>query len=552
VAFYAYAGDTRYYDGLFLIATNGGVADFGVNSPPADGRWTVNAGPATITPINSAQVGPAPVPVPQLKGRWTPATVYAAGDITVNPSGDLVTAIAAHTSGANYTPANWATSGTFTSINTAASVAANTARIVGKLRRNVQSVSVLNVSDSTGVNTPRWPYQTCLQLAALFPAYTILFKQWNDSTLAYDTTVTISTGTGTGNAGGPFVLTWFNAAVSGTATQYLTGSKWAASIVATNPDLVFVNHGLNQGDPTSPDAQRGPLAILVGYMSLTEELASTFPLAGIVLVAENPTTVTGRTTWQGIIAGVQADLCALRGYGLIDVHQAFLDYAKANSVTVDSLLADQIHPTDIISLSLITPLFVAAFKGTSGTVARAQSEPPLQVKATNYLGVNFDFNNFAPPAAPVGWQVSATATASLDTTNFETQGGAVKLTNNGAGQSELDYIFGSNGAPAFSTVKGYMAGQLVIGAIRVYVPAANTSTSSLVIQDQRGTSVYCRSDFGGGSAGGRFRWVFAVYRLVDPTTFFAFQIIPRLTGSATDSITVDRAYLLAGTMPNCG
>lgn len=38
---------------------------------------------------------------------WAPNTVYAAGQAVVNPSGDLVTAKTAHTSGATYTPANW-------------------------------------------------------------------------------------------------------------------------------------------------------------------------------------------------------------------------------------------------------------------------------------------------------------------------------------------------------------------------------------------------------------------------------------------------------------
>jgi hypothetical protein len=38
---------------------------------------------------------------------WAPFTVYALGQAVVNPSGDLVTAATAHTSGASYTPANW-------------------------------------------------------------------------------------------------------------------------------------------------------------------------------------------------------------------------------------------------------------------------------------------------------------------------------------------------------------------------------------------------------------------------------------------------------------
>lgn len=39
--------------------------------------------------------------------KWKTATVYAAGDAVVAPSGDTVTAISAHTSGTSYNPANW-------------------------------------------------------------------------------------------------------------------------------------------------------------------------------------------------------------------------------------------------------------------------------------------------------------------------------------------------------------------------------------------------------------------------------------------------------------
>jgi hypothetical protein len=50
---------------------------------------------------------------------WAPFTVYAAGQAVVNPSGDVVTAIAAHTSGASYTATNWTLSSTFVQANEA-------------------------------------------------------------------------------------------------------------------------------------------------------------------------------------------------------------------------------------------------------------------------------------------------------------------------------------------------------------------------------------------------------------------------------------------------
>jgi hypothetical protein len=57
------------------------------------------------------------VPVAQIPGAaellWQPLTSYAAGAQVVSPNNDVVSALAAHTSGATYTPANWALSTTY-------------------------------------------------------------------------------------------------------------------------------------------------------------------------------------------------------------------------------------------------------------------------------------------------------------------------------------------------------------------------------------------------------------------------------------------------------
>ena len=45
--------------------------------------------------------------------RWAPATAYTLGQQVVSPNNDVVSAIAAHTSGSTFTPANWALSSTY-------------------------------------------------------------------------------------------------------------------------------------------------------------------------------------------------------------------------------------------------------------------------------------------------------------------------------------------------------------------------------------------------------------------------------------------------------
>lgn len=48
MAFYLYSGPTGMdYPALNLTAVTGRIYDFGANTPPADGRWASNAGPAT-------------------------------------------------------------------------------------------------------------------------------------------------------------------------------------------------------------------------------------------------------------------------------------------------------------------------------------------------------------------------------------------------------------------------------------------------------------------------------------------------------------------------
>jgi lysophospholipase L1-like esterase len=67
-------------------------------------RLTATVQNATIATAISTQAVP----------RWTPTTAYAINAAAVSPNGDVVTAIAAHTSGASFTQANWHLSPTVT------------------------------------------------------------------------------------------------------------------------------------------------------------------------------------------------------------------------------------------------------------------------------------------------------------------------------------------------------------------------------------------------------------------------------------------------------
>jgi hypothetical protein len=73
----------------------------------ASGVATLDIGskiPPAQLPDLSATYSPVSTTIP----KWAPATTYAAGQQIVSPAGDVVTAIAGHTSGASFTPGNWA------------------------------------------------------------------------------------------------------------------------------------------------------------------------------------------------------------------------------------------------------------------------------------------------------------------------------------------------------------------------------------------------------------------------------------------------------------
>jgi peptidoglycan/xylan/chitin deacetylase (PgdA/CDA1 family) len=62
-------------------------------------------------PLTLAQGNATYVPKADVVPKWKAATAYAAGDKVVSPSGDIVSALTAFTSGASYNAANWTATG---------------------------------------------------------------------------------------------------------------------------------------------------------------------------------------------------------------------------------------------------------------------------------------------------------------------------------------------------------------------------------------------------------------------------------------------------------
>jgi lysophospholipase L1-like esterase len=223
----------------------------------------------------------------------------------------------------------------FAPLAASAATAANTQRLLSKLRRGVEDAAYLYLGDSTGNETIEHVYLEAQALGQRFPAYTVLYHLIDPDTGAYGSPVTVQTGTG------PQTLRVYNASVSGSQPAWVLGSRWTGAVTAAGQaDVVFVSHGhnMNYGAAWSENFRQ---QFWNNLLLLTEEVAWRLPRAGIVLMSQNPTTVAGRETWQALKAGEIQMLAARRGYGFIDVHEAF----QATGNPAAHLTGDGVHPT---------------------------------------------------------------------------------------------------------------------------------------------------------------------------------------------------------------
>ena len=138
--------------------------------------------------------------------QWKPATAYTAGQPVVNPSGDVVTSKADHTSGTTFTAANWnsapavaakldkteaaATYGKVGAVSSPAAAAA----LVHKLQSGAEPAIITAMGDSTGAMAGSWLNGLIAKLATAFPKYTLMQRNWNDTDQRYDATSTVQTG----------------------------------------------------------------------------------------------------------------------------------------------------------------------------------------------------------------------------------------------------------------------------------------------------------------------------------------------------------------------
>lgn len=155
---------------------------------------------------------------------------------------------------------------------------------------------------------------------------------------AYAAPEVIQTGNGIDNGGGPFVVDVYNFAVPGANTVHVLGmGTWNTKVVAPNPDAVFLSHGHNDGSGGSVPAATwwDDLA------ACTESIRLSVPNASLCVVAQNPRTTDNDMTLRRFET---IRWCRERGYGFIDVWQAFYDASDELATLAPLLRVDGIHP----------------------------------------------------------------------------------------------------------------------------------------------------------------------------------------------------------------
>lgn len=198
------------------------------------------------------------------------------------------------------------------------------AAVSGRLKRGTEDVVLAVLSDSTGNETTEWVYLTAQWLAARFPAYTVVYRLWNDTNQNYDAAVTIQTGTGSRT------LTIYNASTPGMAAGYSL-TRIAAQIPVA-PTAVIINYGHN-----SPSA-----TLRSDNFQLVRAVREKYPNAVLALTAQNPRGAADANYADALIRQqINIDLAQSEGYGLINVFQTFL----ANpTYATDWLQGDNLHP----------------------------------------------------------------------------------------------------------------------------------------------------------------------------------------------------------------
>lgn len=413
-------------------------------------------------------------------------------------------------------------------------------RFIRGLERPNRDLYVVFAGDSTHLQTDPWPVKLFRDhIGPAYPAWSVVYDKWNDTTQDTDAPVTLQTGTGART------IHVLNLSMSGkTSFYYLTGARWAKFTTYGGCDLLVYSQGFNE--------QAGADLFAPRYLASIESLRGVYPSTEVVAVAENAgaaplsqANIDNQATRADSVRGIAAQ----RGYGLIDNHDLFV---KNGTYAADWLQADGIHPNDP-GMEAIADAAFNLFRLPKGNrVVPKSIQPPAFTVSDNLL----PFGDLAgwdgtglPPGASAG---VGTVTVSKDTGIFETKGYSVKILGGGSGTT--DYL--PFDVP--SELLGRLKNGYVTLAARIYVPTGQAHNNAgrvgldIANDGQSNVSPNGVTQAGGESYEGTGGWRWASVRIFVKTigSRVRARIYANLSGDTTGGVVyLDRLAVVQGTVP---
>ena len=396
-----------------------------------------------------------------------------------------------------------------------------TQRFMAGMHANTRDMVLMLIGDSTGNERGEWFRRVVDQIADDFPTHTVEYQVTDENGYWTATVDTVQTGTGA------FKLRVFNASVAGASSGFWAGKRFKDNVLnnIVKPDLILISIGHNE---------QGNAGAWYGYyITLTENIAWGIPEADIVCIAQNPATA---NTLQQQRREVYREIATRRGFGFIDVCQAFLDTGNAPGLTLDG-----VHPNNDGSI-LWANTVLSAFDYQGKAQPRTQLASPLFVAGKNLL-LNSDFSQQSTPGIPDNWTMSGTM--SLDTVNYESFTLAVPATGGGNRTSKARKFYTETSAELRQVVPVPKQGCWVTYGVRARVPAGSPLTVGRLSFTAGGVSINQDS---GRFGSDDFHWSFHTVYVPNGSDVVTVRLYINSAASIGE-ITIDRQFMTLGKMP---
>lgn len=402
---------------------------------------------------------------------------------------------------------------------------------------NKRSLSIMFNSDSTGNENTEFIYLFAQWLTTKYPAYTVRYRLWNDTSNNYNAPASLNTGTSA------FFIDVWNFANSGRNACYiLHPSKLINGLFAiTNTvtytdvspyvDLIVINHGHNQNN----GSKMHNIGLKIG--EFTEIALQSHPFAGVVQMRQNPYRDTyDNEEWiRGCV-----EYAMSRGFCIANAWDKFVALNKDSS-----LYNDNIHPSATGTVLMLNALTGQLSKPLNLATAKV-SESLISKIGKNFMP-NGNFTLWTTPAStpPDGWNVVGGSCAK-DTTVFDdpTKAYSCKVTANGGAACYFERQISA--AALLTSLKG----SWVTMAMRVFIDETLQTTAT------QGRA-YCFTNTetstpnGDTNTHGAWVWKFHSVFVKNTDSYVTIRIhLDSTTGTiAGKYMNIDRTFLFKGNLP---